>query len=91
MPIFVACSMFGALNSAIFAPSRLPLAGARNGHLPKALAFLNVDTYTPIPALTFLVIKERCHSIRILSNNISALSERNDFSVGTPVHYDACS
>ena len=55
MPFFVACSMFGALNSAIFAPSRLPLAGARNGHLPKALALINVDTYTPIPALTFLV------------------------------------
>ena len=55
MPFFVACSTFGALNCNIFAPSRLVFSGAREGHLPKALAIINPATFTPIPALVFLV------------------------------------
>jgi amino acid transporter len=54
MPFFVASSAFGALNGNIFAPSRLVFVGARQGHLPAGLAIINVDTYTPIPALVFL-------------------------------------
>ena len=55
MQILVALSALGALHCNIFCSSRLFFVGARNDHLPKALALINLDKLTPIPAIVFIV------------------------------------
>ena len=56
IPFFVACSTFGAVNSGIFASSRLFFVGARSGHMPRSMALINIKHLTPIPCLVLLCL-----------------------------------
>lgn len=68
MPLFVACSTFGALNGAIFASARLFFVGARNGHLPTSISLINIYNFTPMPSLIFLVRFCKNFIVLILNN-----------------------
>ncbi|XP_031565823.1 b(0,+)-type amino acid transporter 1-like isoform X4 [Actinia tenebrosa] len=53
MPIFVACSTFGAANGSAFSGGRLVYVAAREGHLPEFLAMVHTKRHTPLPAMLF--------------------------------------
>uniref|UniRef100_A0A1I8ECE4 Amino acid permease n=1 Tax=Wuchereria bancrofti TaxID=6293 RepID=A0A1I8ECE4_WUCBA len=56
MPIFVAISCAGGLNSIIFSASRMFFVGARDGQLPELLSMISINYLTPLPSLLILGI-----------------------------------
>lgn len=70
MPLFVAASTFGSLNAIIFTAARLAFVGAREGHLPTAVALINYSRFTPVTAI---VITSMLSLIMLISKNVYVL------------------
>lgn len=87
IPVFVACSTIGSVNGAIFTHSRMVFVGARRGHLPKFLTIVNVDKYTPVPAILFMtsitLLMFVTSEIRGLINYISFANSLTTLAVTT--------
>ncbi|KAL7669327.1 hypothetical protein ACOME3_009989 [Neoechinorhynchus agilis] len=56
MSILVSLSVFGYLNSALFASTRVGFSAARNGHMPVVMAYVNVDYLTPLVSVVVLAL-----------------------------------
>ncbi|XP_076028731.1 large neutral amino acids transporter small subunit 1 isoform X1 [Oratosquilla oratoria] len=54
IPIFVACSTFGAVNGVLLTSSRLFYAGALEGQMPEILTMIQIHRMTPAPAVLFM-------------------------------------
>ncbi|NWU50960.1 S7A13 protein, partial [Dromas ardeola] len=77
IPLSVAISIFGALNSSMFTLGRLSYAGSRSGHLPVLISMLNVHTCTPAPAMIF---STTIASIFIIPSDLITLTNYFGFS-----------
>jgi len=56
MPLFVACSVFGAMNGQILGNSRVYFQGACDGCLPQVVAMISFKKLTPAPALIIIAV-----------------------------------
>ncbi|NXM95207.1 S7A13 protein, partial [Sylvia borin] len=77
IPLSVAVSIFGALNSSMFTLGRLSYAGSQSGHLPLLISMLNVHSCTPAPAMIFSTI---IASIFIIPSDLITLTNYFGFS-----------
>ena len=53
MPLFVACSCYGAANGSIFTNGRVVCSAAKEGHMPRFLATISERFHTPLCAIMF--------------------------------------
>ena len=53
MPLFVACSCYGAANGSIFTNGRVVCSAAKEGHMPWFLATISERFHTPLRAIMF--------------------------------------
>ncbi|KFU97203.1 Solute carrier family 7 member 13, partial [Pterocles gutturalis] len=77
IPVSVAVSIFGALNSSMFTLGRLSYAGSQSGHLPVLISMLNVHSSTPAPAMIF---STAIASIFIIPSDLITLTNYFGFS-----------
>ncbi|NXI41238.1 S7A13 protein, partial [Galbula dea] len=77
IPLSVAISIFGALNSSMFTLGRLSYAGSQSGHLPVIISMLNVHSCTPAPAMIF---STTIASIFVIPSDLLTLTSYFGFS-----------
>ncbi|XP_071957393.1 Y+L amino acid transporter 2-like [Antedon mediterranea] len=82
MPISVALSTFGGVNGLLLTGSRIYFVGARQGHLPDAIAMISVKYRTPTPSLVLTCILSLMY---LLSPNIITLINYFSFVTWTSV------
>lgn len=85
MPAAVAMSAVGGLNGAIFTCSRVLFAGAREGHLMRALGSLSQSHMTPVVALVFMCAVS---CVYLISTSILSLIE---YTIFVDALFAACS
>jgi len=78
MPIFVAMSTFGGVNGMILTSSRLFFVGAREGHMPEILTYVQMKKETPVPACIFTGALSCAY---LASSDIDGLINYSSFSV----------
>lgn len=54
--VFVALSTFGAVNGILLTSSRLFYAGACEGQMPEILTMIQIQRYTPTPAVLIMAL-----------------------------------
>ena len=86
VPIIVALSCFGSLNSTIMTGSRSILSASREGHLPQPLSYIHQEKCTPVPALLFLFSLSALWIVTLGSRMVDLLTY---FSLGMWVTYGA--
>ncbi|XP_054841545.1 solute carrier family 7 member 13 [Eublepharis macularius] len=88
IPVSVAISIFGALNSSVFTLGRLSYAGSQSGHLPAIISMLNVHYWTPAPAMIFSTVTA---SIFIIPSDLIALTNYFGFSLWLMIGFTCAS